>query len=246
MAPSLTAAQGRPAPPSAEKRTRHRRWRWGIIGLFGLVAAAHAPILRGLARALIIDDPAPSAGCVLVLDVDCRFDRAAEMYHSGTASRILVIDRPATRLVRLGVVSSVREQSLRELSRRDVSSRDVILLPGSDKTPWHIAHALQAWLLEHPTEHVLVLCRRFSGRNLRFVASNVMQPGEVQRLAFRDMPDHRYSETNWWLNRAGVRALTGALCNLVYDALHGEDTATANEFDPDEYERELRFLVQEK
>jgi hypothetical protein len=87
---------------------------------------------------------------------------------------------------------------------------------------------------------VLVLCDRFAGRDLRFVVSQVTQPGEAQRVAFRSLPNHRYDETNWWRNRAGVRALAGAAFDLAYDALHGEDAPPVNEFDPDQYERELR------
>lgn len=228
-----------PPGPAASHRTPRRHWRWAVIGLLALGLSAHAPILRGLARALIADDPAQSAAWVLVLHGDYRFDRAAELYHRGTASRILVINRPATRLVRLGVVPSKKEQCLRELRRRGVSPNAVTALPGDDQTPWHVAHALQAWLAEQPRTRVLVLCDRFKSGNLRFIVSRVMQTGESERVAFRGLPDQRYDETNWWRSRAGVRAFTGAAFELAYDCLHGEDAGPAGEVDLDRFEREL-------
>ena len=218
----------------------------GLALLLILGLTTHAPLLRTLARAMIVDGPAPSDAWVLVLDGDYRFDRAVDLHQAGAAPGVLFVDPPATRLVRSGVVPSRKEQCLRELGRRGVSPGEVTALPGNDKTPWQIAHALEAWLVEHPTARILVLCERFAGRDLRFVVSKVMHPTLARRVAFRGLPDHRYDETNWWRNRAGVRALAGAAFDLAYDALHGEDAPTVNEFDPDKYERDLRAAISGK
>lgn len=204
--------------------------------------AAHAPLLRMLAEAMTVDDPLPTAAWVFVLRGDYRFDRAAALYEAGGASGVLFIDPPPTRLVRCGVLSPKKEEFLREFGRRGIPRKSVIALPGNDRTPWQIAHSLESWLVENPDSQVLVLCERFTARDLRFVVWKLMQPNDARRVAFRALPDHRYDESNWWHNRAGVRALVGATCDLIYDFLRGEDAPNTSRFDPDEYERELRAV----
>lgn len=240
MASRLTSAPAPLAPTDAatdHRKQRRGRRRWDIVAIAVLIAVAHVPILRGLALALIADDPMPSADQVLVLRADYCFDRAAEMYHRGTISRILVMDRPANRLVRMGVVPSKKEQCLRELRRRDIGAEAVSPLPGSDEIPWQVARALRAWLAEHPGARVLVLCERFESGDLRFVGSRVMDASQAERVAFRGLPDHRFDETNWWWSRAGVRAFAGAAFNLAYDRVRGEDAHPTAEIDFSQFER---------
>lgn len=210
-----------------------------MLALLCLVAATHAPILRGLARALIADEPMQSADWALVLRPDRRFDRVAELYRSGAISGVLVMDRPANRLVRLGVIPSMKEQCLRELRRRGVGSDRVSALPGSDESPWQVAHALQTWLVEHPGSRVLVLCEQFKSGDLRFVVSTVMEGRDAERVALRGLPDRRYDESNWWKSRAGVRAFGEMVFDLAYDCMHGEDMPPAGEVDLDQFERNL-------
>jgi len=210
-----------------------------------IVAAVvfHATILRWFARTLIVDDTRRAATDVLVLDRGHCFDRAAELYHAGLASRLHFIERPTKRLVSLGVVPSWGSQCAGELERRRVPPRAITAIPGiaDENDAWQTARCARAWLKDHPDDTVRVLCGRFSSGGIRYVMSKTLAADELDRVVFCGVPDSRYDETNWWQSRSGCREIVAAFFDQAYFRLHGEDCAVLiHPFDPDAFERGLK------
>ncbi|HWB10154.1 MAG TPA: hypothetical protein VG826_13070 [Pirellulales bacterium] len=204
-----------------------------------VVAVLHAPLLR-LAVSPFVADDNRAADHLFVYSGDGRFARAAEAYRNGEAKQVLVLDRPASRLVRLGIVASRADECRRELTRRGVPGDAIVLISGTADNPWQAVHCLGAWLKDHPGESVRMLCDRFASGDLRYVMSRVLGANERQRVAIQALADRRYDESNWWKSRWGWHAAMGATCELAYDRLRGEDPRPGPEFDIEAFERTLR------
>jgi len=231
--------------PATYPSRGRRRWRRWVVG--GMIVAAvvfHATILRWLARTLIVDDTRRTVDDVLVLDRGDCFDRAAELYHAGLASRLHFIERPAKRLESLGVVPSWGSLCNAELKRRRVSPRAITAIPGiaDVNDTWQMARCTRAWLKDHPDDTVRVLCGRFSSGGIRYVMSKTLAVDDLDRVVFCGVPNLRYDESNWWQSRAGCREIVAALFDQAYFRLHGEDSAVLIQpFDPDAFERGLKL-----
>jgi hypothetical protein len=239
---STPESDSSPAQPvSTASKARRRRWTVAVCSLL-VVIVFHAPLLRLAVSPLVDGDEPRAADYLFVYSGDGRFDRAAEAYRCGDATRILVLDRPATRLVRLGILRSRAEECRHELARRGVPEESVLLIPGAANTPWQTARCLEAWLRDNPRHDVRLLCDRFASGDLRYVMSRILGADERQRVAIEGLADRRYDNTNWWRSRAGWRGTGGAACELAYDRLRGEDPdpRPSQEFDPQAFERALR------
>src|SRR5437868_4209740 len=87
--------QSMPAPTTGRGGKR-RRWvrRFLIALILGTALYAfRVPILQGIGGYLVVEEPSAAADYVLIMDGDRRYARAAELYHSGFAPAILLIDR---------------------------------------------------------------------------------------------------------------------------------------------------------
>jgi hypothetical protein len=240
QAPQTESAASRHKPAATASQPRRRWWAVWLCVLL-VVAALHPALLRLAVRPLVADDAPRTADHLFVYSGDGRFGNAADAYRRGEAKTILVLDRPATRLVRLGILSSRADECRRELGRRGVPEDAIVLIPGAASTPWQTARCLGGWLREHPQQDVLVLCDRFASGDLRYAMSRVLG-AEPQRVILQALADRRYDEASWWRSRTGWRAAVGAACELAYDRLRGEDRDLGpdREFDLKAFEQALR------
>jgi hypothetical protein len=197
------------------------------------------PLLRALGGALVVDEPPQAADAVLLLDGERREERAAELYHQGVAARLLVIEGAPTRLTKLGILPSGATLARRRLGARAVPAEALSVLPSDARDRWGQARRLRDWLEEHPGARVLVLCDRFTSREVRHVFNAVLGPDLGARLHWRGLPKRRYDETDWWRDKEGVLDLFNAYAALGYVCLHGEDTVGRHDWDPDAYEATL-------
>src|SRR5262249_24337204 len=112
------------AASAGARKNRKRRWIRRLLVALILATClywSHVPILPGVAGYLVVDEPTAAADYVLILPgVDGRNDYAAQRYHSGSVSRILLVKHPAGRLERMGLQASFESLTRRELASRRV------------------------------------------------------------------------------------------------------------------------------
>jgi hypothetical protein len=197
------------------------------------------PILRSVARFLVVPDRPAAADYVLVNDGDNRFDAAAQAYHAGLGRRILVIERRPGRLERLGILPTAGALARRELTARGVPEEAVTVLRTERGSTWDRARTLRAWLEGQPPIHLLVLCDRLGSRSLRHVFQNALPHEAFSRVGWRPLAREKYDETNWWRQKEGVHELFLAYLGYAAIVFRGEDRAEWIEWDPDEYENQL-------
>jgi hypothetical protein len=227
----------------SEKRKGHF---WGWVLLAGLALAGTAgywfrhPILRNIAGYLVVDEPS-AATCVLVLPgVDRRYDRAAEMFRAGSVTSILLVERRAKRLEKMGFVPTFESVSQRELDQRGVPKKSITVIRGETRTDWERGRSLRTWLESQPTSRVVILCDRFGGRKMRYIMDKTLGAECASRVRVMCLPERSYDENNWWHNRSGAVQVFDAYLNLAHTWLCGEEKEEWREWDPEEFKQRLR------
>ena len=226
---------------SSEQRTR-RWWRRGLLAVLVLGTCLYlfrAPVLQSVAAYLVVDERGP-ADDVLILDGDGRYDRAANLYQSGSATRILLAESCPKRLERMGLGPSSITLNQRELTARGVPQDAIVVIPGQSRTDWDRARGLREWLQQRPAVGIVVLCDRFGGRRLRYIFDEILGSEYAGRVRVSALPERRFGENDWWKNRQAIVYLFDSYVKLAYDRLSGEDSEEWREWDPQEYSKKLR------
>jgi hypothetical protein len=233
-----------PSASGGKRKKRKGRWARGLLLALILVTCLywfHVPILRGVAGYLVVDEPAAAADYLLVLPgVDGRNDYAAQQYHSGSASRILLVKHPAGRLERLGLQASFESLTRHELASRGVPQESIKVLPGKVSNDWNLARRLLEWLQQQPDIHVVVVCDRFGGRRMRHIFDSILGAEYSGRVRLTSLPDRSYDENNWWKHRLATVDVFQTYVRLAYVRMWGEDREEGREWDPEEFKKTLR------
>lgn len=239
-------------PTCAEETARaaRRPWtrpRWGrrgcVVVLLLLVvclALWRQPILQGLAWILVVDQQPQQIDYVLIGGGDGCFDEAARLYRQRPSRRVLLMEPPPGRLVRLGILPTVESASRRALEARDVPPEVVEVIVWKAGDPTTRTQRLQAWMKDHPHVRTVYLCERFASRHVRCLLDWRLAPEAAAHIAVRGLPDRRFDETNWWRSRRGVKEWVLRSMALAHAWCRGEEDERGEDWDPDQYERSLR------
>lgn len=215
---------------------RRRLWLTGAVAL--LLLLAHGWLLRGLGSLLTFEDRSAQAECVLVLGGDRCFERAAELFHAGGVTRVLLLEGDNDRLVQLGLVPSRLTVGVRELTARRVPRSSIVIVPrGKRQSP---LEQLGAWLDSEKHGTVVVLCDGFESRLVRQSFDYELNSQASTSLSVHGLPDRRYSVANWWKSKSGLKAFGRASFNLAYYWIHGPEDWDHAEWNPEDYEESLR------
>ena len=215
------------------------RLAWTVV-LLAALAVFHAPLLRGWARLLIVDQATTPVSHLVLIEGDRRHDVAAGFVRGNPAGRILLIQAEPDTLVACGIVPADDVLDHRALVARGVPAAAIELIPGAAADRWQTIRQLQHWLDAHPDAQPALLCDRFYSRLQRTVADAVLTPDAAQRVAVWALPRREFDEQDWWQTRSGARSLVYAWLALTFHTLCGEPHEASRPWDPDEYERALR------
>jgi len=215
------------------------RWRWWLTGAFFLTAfVAHRALLRWSAGTLVTENLSHQATTAYaVFDGDLEHDRIAVLYHSAPHS-LLLISHPPRRLEVAGLRLNRATTDRMALEVRGIPTRAIQVISSKSESTWNDARSLAAWLLAHPGDRVVVLCKRFNSRNQRLILDRVLGDN-ASRVDVVGLLDSRYDESNWWQRKEGAIAFQSGLTLLMYNWIAGEGETPDSSWDPDAYERTL-------
>jgi hypothetical protein len=223
-----------------------KRRRWGRCLLVALILGTclywfHVPILRSVGGYLVVDEPAATADYLLILPgVDGRNDYAAQLYHSGSVSRILLAKQYPGRLERMGLQASFVRLTELELASRGVPRDSVTRIAGQVRGTWDLARHLREWLQQQPDVRIVVLCDRFGGRRMRHIFDVTLGAEYAGRVRLTSLADRAYDESDWWKHRLATVDVFQSYVRLAYVRLWGEDREEGREWDPEEFKKTLR------
>jgi hypothetical protein len=223
-----------------------RKWRW-LLAAVVLIAVwiVQAPILRGLAGLLIVDQPTEEFDYVCLLawgyqaEGDRCYDVAGDLHREKPSRRILLVGQRPSRIEKVGVMQPLAAISRRELGARGVPPEAVSLIRGGQWNDWANARSLAAWLGDHPGKSVLLLCSQFHSAQVRHVLDAVLDVDEAARVRIRALPSRQYDNTNWWTVRGGYREFGARWLMRIQSWLGGGDVPQSPEKSADEYRRDF-------
>jgi hypothetical protein len=226
--------------------TAKRKWRMVVLAVVAAVVCLfHAPILRGLARLLIVDQPTDNYDCICIspwgyhASGDRCYDVAAELYRRKPSCRVLLVATAPNRLEEIGAMPSFESTSRRQLLARDVPEEAVAVLRGEPWNDWANAEALAAWMSDHPGQCVLLLSEQFHSGQMRRAIDDVLRPDAAAAVHVSALRNRDYDDTNWWTRRCGYRAFGEKWLLRLQRRPDGGNAVKTPRSNADDYERDF-------
>jgi uncharacterized SAM-binding protein YcdF (DUF218 family) len=179
----------------------------GVLILALLLYLFRRPILTRVGAFLVVSDPPAAADLIYVLGggLDTRPLKAAQLYRSGYARRIVVPASETGTAERLGIRPNNALESARLLQRLGVPDSAIVLLrqPGGSTSTLDDARILAVYLKRHQFRRVIAVTSEFHTRRSRWALRKILGDLPVElRMAAADDP--RYDVDDWWTREAGM------------------------------------------
>jgi hypothetical protein len=193
-----------------------------LVIAFAAIPSVRFPILRAAGRALVSSDAVARADIIVVATGadGAGVLEAADLVHSGVATRVAVFADPPDRTVdrefiRRGLpYEDEAERSLRQLAALGVKRTEVIprAVAGSEDE----SRALPAWCDQHRFDAVVVVTTTDHTRRLSRVLRRAMK-GHVTRVGVRASRYSPFDAERWWERRGNARTAIIELQKLFLD-----------------------------
>ena len=187
------------------------------------IPAIRAPILRAAGWALVVDDAVEPADVIVVAaDADgAGVLEAADLVHSGIATRVAVFAAPPDSVDREFIRRGVAYEDAAARSARQLRSLGVTAI---EQIPRAVAgteaesRALRAWCDQHQVRSVVVVSTADHSRRLRRVLRRSMK-GHETRVTVRPARHSAFDPDRWWETRDGIRTQIIELEKLLLDVM---------------------------
>lgn len=220
--------------------------KWLLLFVVVIIAAVwllHAPLLRGLAGLLIVDQPTDKYDCIAMTawgqgpDGDRCYDAAAELWRQKSACGILLLSPKLNRIEQIGATPPFEAICRRELAARGVPDESISIIHSNRYDYRATARSLAAWLSNHPGKTVLLLGEQFRTAQIRNALDAVLDPADAARVFIKAMPNREFDDANWWTRRCGFRMFGSCWLLRFQDWLYGDRTTLMPERNADDYQR---------
>jgi DUF218 domain len=195
-----------------------------VIVLLGVVAGVPAirdSILRSVGRALVIDEPVGPADAIVLPQwaggagaID-----AADLVHSGIASRVFVLAEPPkpaeAELTRRGVSFMDETADLIQLLQR-LGVAEIERIPRPAGGTEEEAEVLASWLDERRLGSVVIVSSPEHSRRTRRVLHRAFA-GHSTKAMIRSARYSAFTPDNWWRTRENIRSWIVELQKLLLD-----------------------------
>jgi hypothetical protein len=207
------------------------RPRWALIVAVAALAAAgivavpsvRERVLRAAGWALVVSEPVAPAD-VIVVSPDSGGAgalEAADLVHSGVATRVAVFIDPPSRedreFIRRGLpYEDAGARQIRQL--RSLGVMDVVQIPRTDVGTEGEGEVLPPWCDRHQFRSIVFVAARDHSRRVRRVLDRVMK-GHATRVTVQPARFSSFDPDRWWETRVGVRTEIVELQKLVLEAV---------------------------
>jgi uncharacterized SAM-binding protein YcdF (DUF218 family) len=175
------------------------------------------PLLTGLARAWVVDEPLTKADAIVVLGghPELRAVEAARLYHLGIAPRILYMDVKIPPGLDPGIMPSEREETRRLLVTNNVPESAMTAIGGAVANTYDESLAVRAWALQNGAKSILITTDLFHTRRARHQFKKEFKATGVQVRVHAVIPPD-YGVNNWWRQEDGFLAFQNEILKSVY------------------------------
>lgn len=172
-----------------------------IVVLCALIYLVRAPMLRVAGGFWIVSDPPQNCDAIVILSDDDftadRAARAADLYHSGWAPRVVGSGR------RLRPYASIAQLEAKDLEIRGVPTKAVVQFSHDAPDTLEELKGIRDFLSQHGWKRVMIVTSNYHTRRTRYLARHIFPEGF--HFLIEAAPDHDYDPESWWRTRAGMK-----------------------------------------
>lgn len=198
------------------RRFSKRFWVPLSFGVLLLAALAfHKPLLNGVARLYIVDEPVTKADAIVVLGGGANFRSfdAAKLYRDGVAPRILVMNSELTAIDRLGFTMPECELVRLILCTNGVPTNAITFLGEKLSSTYQEAVALRDWAGTNHAKLVLINTNPFHTRRVHWFFHKVLRRSQLE---VRVRAIDRDSARGWWRDEGSLIDFQNELIKFAF------------------------------
>jgi len=183
-----------------------------LLAILAVLYVLRHPLLRAAGEFWVVDERPQASDAILLLSFDNfsadRATRAAELYHSGWAPRVVASG------VMLRRYATVADLMQRDLVERGVPAEAVVRVSHTADSTREEALVLRQLVAERGWHRVLVVTSNYHTRRTRYIFRRVFPSGiEVRVVAARDSG---YDPEHWWQSRYGTKAFLHEMLGICW------------------------------
>lgn len=192
-----------------------------IVVLCALLYLVRAPLLRVAGGYWIVSNPPENCDAIVILSDDDftadRAARAADLYHSGWAPRVVGSGR------RLRPYASIAQLEAKDLEIRGVPAKAVVQFSHDAPDTLQELKGIRDFLGKHGWKRVMIVTSNYHTRRTRYLARHIFP--DSFHVLIESAPDHDYDPESWWRTRAGMKVFFHEFIGMVVAMweVHHED-----------------------
>ncbi len=172
-----------------------------LVALLAVVYLLRHPLLRAAGRFWVVDDGLATADAIVLLSDDNyhadRAARAAELYHSRWAPRIVASGRMLRRY------AGIAELMQRDLVERGVPAEAVVRLSHTAENTREEAQAVKVLVIQRGWHRILVVTSNYHTRRTGYIYRRVF-PAAIEVRVIPAL-DSGFDPEHWWQSRQGLK-----------------------------------------
>jgi uncharacterized SAM-binding protein YcdF (DUF218 family) len=204
--------------PAARKWPRRLLWLAVFCFLLSVFCFIfRGPLLTGLAKAWIVNDPLEKADAIVVLGggLETRPFEAARLYHEGLAPKVLLMDVKLAPTTKLGITAPEMDLTRQVLLKQEVPGPDCITVGHGVGSTYDESRAVRAWLAETGARKVIIPTDLFHTRRVRWLFHKQLK-GTGATVKVRAVAPSEYSASDWWTHEEGLIAFQNEVVKSIY------------------------------
>jgi len=194
-------------------------WLLSAAIIAGVVVLLRKPLLRGVARFLVVDDRHSEADFVYLLNglAETRSIHAARLLLDGRASQILVSQSRGSAAVNAGLVPNETDIAVELMAAEGVPRERITVLPAGDgvASTRDEAVALARFVRDCPVSSVIVVTCALHTRRARWAIARAVRTFGVRVFASA-VPHSTFDHSNWWRHETGLTTLVNEYLKLAF------------------------------
>jgi uncharacterized SAM-binding protein YcdF (DUF218 family) len=212
------------ASPSTRVSGKLRRWlvriAWLAAAAGALILAGYvfrAPLLTGLARAWVVNEPAARAGAIVILGggVENRPFAAARLFHEGVAPEILYMNVKLSPAEEMGVYPSEAELTRRILLSNNIPASALQMIGTNVTSTYDESRAVRAWVRQNGAASIVITTDLFHTRRARWIFRRELRDTPVKiYVAAADPVGFKIND--WWQNEGSVIQFQNEIIKSIY------------------------------
>jgi uncharacterized SAM-binding protein YcdF (DUF218 family) len=197
---------------------RRLSWFFGLVCLLLLGGYVYrAPLLTGLARAWVVNDPVAKADAIVIPGggLENRPFAAAKLFRDGVAPHILYMNVKLSPAEEIGITLPEKEQTRRILLSNNVPETAMTMIGTNVASTYDEARAVRAWIEKSGAKSIIIPTDPFHTRRACWVFSKQLRNAktEIHVVAINPV---RYRADDWWRHEEGVIAFQNEVVKYLY------------------------------